>query len=231
MGPHRAVRLVEASQAFTAADMATASAQGFRDGVASVAASAGSEPVALPSGWVPLTITHEGQYPEEVAYGPQIMMDRLGKWLGKYFAQIAAPTPTQGLQRLHDLLYTAQRTVGEEQRIAITAARVELSSLRSAGVPTGYWDGQAAAQAAVAAGWMPIDTAPKDGSAVLVYPPIWVQRTCSVATYKSDRYAKKPRPYWKRDDAMGKVGYSRDKPPTHWRPLPPAPSTEGESNE
>lgn len=31
---------------FTAADMATASAQGFRDGVASLAASAGSEPVA-----------------------------------------------------------------------------------------------------------------------------------------------------------------------------------------
>ena len=93
----------------------------------------------------------------------------------------------------------------------------------------GFREGQAAAQAAVAAGWMPIDTAPKDGSAVLVYPPIWVQRTCSVATYKSDRYAKKPRPYWKRDDAMGKVGYSRDKPPTHWRPLPPAPSTEGES--
>ena len=92
----------------------------------------------------------------------------------------------------------------------------------------GFRDGQAA-QPVVAAGWMPIDTAPKDGSAVLVYPPIWVQRTCSVATYKSDRYAKKPRPYWKRDDAMGKVGYSRDKPPTHWRPLPPAPSTEGES--
>ena len=34
------------SSGFTAADMATASAQGFRDGVASVAASAGSEPVA-----------------------------------------------------------------------------------------------------------------------------------------------------------------------------------------
>lgn len=43
----------------------------------------------LPDGWVPLTITHEGQHPEEVAYGPQIMMDRLGKWLGKYFAQAA----------------------------------------------------------------------------------------------------------------------------------------------
>ena len=46
-GPHRAVQLVEASTAgFTAADMATASAQGFRDGVASLAASAG-EPVAI----------------------------------------------------------------------------------------------------------------------------------------------------------------------------------------
>ena len=33
------------SSGFTAADMATAAAQGFRDGVISVAASAGSEPV------------------------------------------------------------------------------------------------------------------------------------------------------------------------------------------
>lgn len=39
---------------YTAADMATAAAQGFRDGVASVAASAGSEPVA----W--LVCTEEG---------------------------------------------------------------------------------------------------------------------------------------------------------------------------
>lgn len=41
-GPHRAVQLVEASTAgFTAADMATASAQGFRDGAASLSANAG----------------------------------------------------------------------------------------------------------------------------------------------------------------------------------------------
>ena len=38
MGPHRAVRLVEASQAFTAADMATAAARGFREGQAAQAA-------------------------------------------------------------------------------------------------------------------------------------------------------------------------------------------------
>lgn len=59
--------------------------------LARMAASHGQAPAGatLPDGWVPLTITHEGQYPEEVAYGPQIMMDRLGKWLGKYFAQAA----------------------------------------------------------------------------------------------------------------------------------------------
>ena len=34
-------------RAFDAADMASASAQGFRDGVASLAANAGSEPVAI----------------------------------------------------------------------------------------------------------------------------------------------------------------------------------------
>lgn len=42
------------AQRFTAADMATAEARGFRDGVASVAANAGSEPIA----W--LVCTEEG---------------------------------------------------------------------------------------------------------------------------------------------------------------------------
>ena len=39
----------------------------------------------LPDGWVPCVITYEGQHPEDVAYGPQIMMDRLKKWLDRYF--------------------------------------------------------------------------------------------------------------------------------------------------
>lgn len=38
------------------------------------------------------TIAHEGQYLEEVAYGPPRMMERLGKWLRKYFDSVAAPT-------------------------------------------------------------------------------------------------------------------------------------------
>lgn len=40
----------------------------------------------MPEGWVPLTIEYEPGYPEDVAFGPQRMMDRLKKWLDKYFA-------------------------------------------------------------------------------------------------------------------------------------------------
>lgn len=81
----------------------------------------------------------------------------------------------------------------------------------------------AAAQPA-APGWLPIETAPMDGTSVLVYPPTWGGKTCSVASYNTDKYAKKPRPYWDRDDSMGRVSCSRECPPTHWQPLPPPPA-------
>lgn len=62
-------------------------------------ASRGQAPApAMPEGWVPLTITHDGQHPEEVAYGPQRMMDRLGKWLDRYFAMLAAPKAAPAAQ-------------------------------------------------------------------------------------------------------------------------------------
>lgn len=40
------------------------------------------------SEWVPLTIEHETGYPEDVAYGPERMMNRLKVWLTKYFEMI-----------------------------------------------------------------------------------------------------------------------------------------------
>lgn len=52
----------------------------------------------LPEGWVPLLIIHEGQYPEEIAYGPRRMMDRLDKWLRKYFDSVVAAAPTATAQ-------------------------------------------------------------------------------------------------------------------------------------
>lgn len=49
--------------------------------------------VVLPDGWVPLTIEYEPGYPEDVAYGPRRMMDRLKKWLDRHFATLAALKP------------------------------------------------------------------------------------------------------------------------------------------
>jgi hypothetical protein len=58
---------------------------------------------------------------------------------------------------------------------------------------------------------------------VLVVPATWKERSCSIAYFDDDRYAKNPRPYWVREDANHRVTVSRDNPPTHWRPLPEAP--------
>lgn len=44
----------------------------------------------IPKGWVPLRMEWEPGYPEDVAFGPQRMMDRLKKWLDKYFARVVA---------------------------------------------------------------------------------------------------------------------------------------------
>ena len=77
----------------------------------------------------------------------------------------------------------------------------------------GFRDGQAA-QAAVATGWMPIETAPKDGTLILIRE----QRCSGLAVMYLHG--------WKYES--GNICYLE---PTHWRPLPPAPSTEGESNE
>ena len=69
--------------------------------------------------------------------------------------------------------------------------------------------------------WQPIETAPKDRY-ILVYPGIWTGVNCSVAEFDDNKYARKPRPYWRRLDTNS-VTDSRSHPPSHWMPLPPAP--------
>ena len=51
--------------------------------------------VVMPEGWIPLTIEHEPGYPEDVAFGPKRMMDRLKKWLDRYFEMRLNATPIQ----------------------------------------------------------------------------------------------------------------------------------------
>lgn len=75
-------------------------------------------------------------------------------------------------------------------------------------------------------GWQPIETAPQDGTVVLVYPGTWSGRSVSTAVWDAQHFASRPRPYWRRDDAIG-ARDSRDKPPTHWMPLPNAPQKGG----
>ena len=71
--------------------------------------------------------------------------------------------------------------------------------------------------------WQPIETAPRDGTTVLLYPPTWKSKTCSMGKFNPDKYCQKPKPYWNRDDDNGRVSDSRKAITTHWMPLPPPP--------
>lgn len=59
---------------------------------------------------------------------------------------------------------------------------------------------------------------------MLVYPPIWDNKPCSIAVYDDDKYSKRPNPFWRRDDDMGRAALSRAHPPTHYMPLPDPPA-------
>jgi len=53
------------------------------------------EPTEIPKGWIPLRIEWEPGYPEDVAFGPPYLMNRLKKWLDKHFANLTAPQRTE----------------------------------------------------------------------------------------------------------------------------------------
>lgn len=76
-------------------------------------------------------------------------------------------------------------------------------------------------------GWRPIETAPKDGSTVLVWFSDLYNGTADLARWDNDQYARKPRPYWtgNRERILGTVAYRQGKP-THWMPLPEPPNAE-----
>ena len=73
----------------------------------------------------------------------------------------------------------------------------------------------------IAPQWQPIETAPKDGTPVIVYPPLWRDVTISMACFDMDRGAVYSRPFWRHLDADSAM--SRDNQPTHWMPMPEPP--------
>ena len=75
--------------------------------------------------------------------------------------------------------------------------------------------------------WQPISTAPKDGTRILLYRPGSYPWAAVVAgEFDLQAHYGKPRPYWTHDrERMAGVQEARNKPPTHWMPLPAPPST------
>lgn len=80
------------------------------------APAAKAQGVVMPEGWIPLTIEHEPGYPEDVAFGPKRMMDRLKKWLDRYFEmrlnaatvqQVSVPAWMASSRAFADRLYMA----------------------------------------------------------------------------------------------------------------------------
>lgn len=66
--------------------------------------------------------------------------------------------------------------------------------------------------------WMDIETAPKDGSRILLHPAVEVADDWSKGHWNSEHEC------WIVGGSPSGVVH------TAWHPLPPAPSTEGESN-
>jgi hypothetical protein len=79
--------------------------------------------------------------------------------------------------------------------------------------------------------WQPIETAPKDGTRVLLHRPSaaasWAQLV--IGSFCLDQHAKRPRPYWKHDkERLEGVRQTRGEQPTHWMPLPSPPEQNGD---
>lgn len=72
--------------------------------------------------------------------------------------------------------------------------------------------------------WLPIETAPKDGTRIMVFCP-WVG-VCGPANWDVCWFAKKPRPFWTHwGERIWGTSRVREDQPTHWMPLPDPPQS------
>jgi hypothetical protein len=72
--------------------------------------------------------------------------------------------------------------------------------------------------------WLPIATAPRDGTKIMVHCP-WLG-VCGPANWDDEKHAKKPRPYWTHwGERIWGVSRLREDQPTHWQPMPAPPQS------
>ena len=73
--------------------------------------------------------------------------------------------------------------------------------------------------------WQPIETAPKDGKAILLYSDKWPR--CAAGFWTDDRFSARPKPLWVSDfERLYGLRWQRLTQPTHWQPLPLPPPPE-----
>lgn len=73
--------------------------------------------------------------------------------------------------------------------------------------------------------WQPIETAPQDGSFILLYrpdAPDWAR--VAIGSYNDQHGNKKPKPYWELHFRWSNIIMCRNWQPTHWMPRPQAPN-------
>ena len=75
-------------------------------------------------------------------------------------------------------------------------------------------------------GWLPIETAPRDGKDMLLLFRPAASQWAKVAPgkFNVEEFARRPRPYWEIWLKIGGITESRAWEPTHWMPMPPPPA-------
>lgn len=67
--------------------------------------------------------------------------------------------------------------------------------------------------------WQPIETAPRDGTEILVIDATWFNAKINQSSWKNDKFDKEHGGWWD--------GFSTCYRPTHWQPLPSPPNKLG----
>jgi hypothetical protein len=70
--------------------------------------------------------------------------------------------------------------------------------------------------------WQPIETAPKDGTKIMLYCPRL--GVCGPGHWEVQRYLRRPKPFWSHwGETIWGIQWLRADQPTHWMPLPEPP--------